>query len=242
MFKDLRMVREQPLNQQTHSVSNRLPPLESGDHLTRPEFERRYRAMPHLKKAELIEGVVYMPAALRFMSHGRPHALLMAWLTDYWLATPGTELGDNPTVRLDLDNEPQPDAVLLIGEAFGGQSRLSEDDYIEGAPELVVEVAASSADNDLHDKKNAYRRNGVQEYIVWQVLDGKLDWFILREGDYVSREPDETGVIQSEIFPGLWLAVASLLEGDMARVLAVAQEGLNSPEHAAFVERLRSQG
>jgi hypothetical protein len=82
----------------------------------------------------------------------------------------------------------------------------------------------------------------VQEYIVWQVLDGKLDWFILREGDYVSREPDETGVIQSEIFPGLWLAVASLLEGDMARVLAVAQEGLNSSEHAAFVERLRSQG
>lgn len=58
-----------------------LPPLENGDRLSRYEFERRYRAMPHLKKAELIEGVVYIAAAaLRFKSHGQPHAHLMGWL------------------------------------------------------------------------------------------------------------------------------------------------------------------
>ena len=34
-----------------------IPPLESGDHLTRHEFERRYQARPDIKKAELIEGV-----------------------------------------------------------------------------------------------------------------------------------------------------------------------------------------
>ncbi len=233
------MVKERSLNPQAHSGSKRLPPLENGDHLTRQEFERRYNAMPHLKQAELIEGVVYVPAALRFRSHGRPHALLMAWLTDYWLATPGTELGDNPTVRLDLDNEPQPDVVLLIDEAVGGQSHLSDDDYIEGAPELVVEVAASSAANDLHDKKNAYRRNGVREYIVWQVLDHKLDWFALQEGEYVLQEPDETGMIRSQIFPGLWLAVSDLLAGEMTNVLKGVQAGLHSPEHSEFVQRLK---
>lgn len=223
------------------STDTRIPPLESGDRLSRHEFERRYQAMPHLKKAELIEGVVYVPAALRFRSHGRPHALIMAWLSDYWLATPGVELGDNPTVRLDLDNEPQPDAVLLIDERVGGQSRLSEDDYIEGAPELVAEIAASSAANDMHDKKKVYRRNGIQEYIVWQIFENKLDWFCLQQGEYVSLEADTTGVVRSRVFPGLWLAVPELLTGDMTQVLAVLQAGINSPEHAEFVQRLSEQ-
>jgi len=150
-------------------------------------------------------------------------------------------MGNNPTVRLDLDNEPQPNAVRLIDEVFGGQSSLSKDSYIEGAPELLVEVAASSAANDLYDKKTVFRRNGVKEYLVWQVLEGKLDWFVLREGEYVSLEPDEAGVIRSEVFPGLWLAVPSLLTGEMARVLEVVQEGLNSAEHAAFLEQLRNR-
>ncbi|MDF5732822.1 MAG: Uma2 family endonuclease [Rhizonema sp. PD38] len=215
-----------------------IPPLESGDRLTRNEFERRYTAMPHIKKAELIEGIVYVASPLRFRSHGEPHGNLMGWLWTYKIATPGIELGDNPTVRLDLDNEPQPDAVLLIDERLGGKASISEDDYIEGAPELVVEVAASSASNDLHDKKRAYRRNGVQEYIVWQVLGNKLDWFSLQNGEYVSLQADADGVIKSQVFPGLWLAVNALLAGEMRKVLTVLQQGLNSPEHAKFIHRL----
>lgn len=149
-------------------------------------------------------------------------------------------LGDNPTVRLDLDNEPQPDAVLIIDQNSGGQSQLSDDDYIEGAPELVAEVAASSAASDLDDKK-AYQRNGVQEYIVWQILKNKLEWFKLSEGEYIQVEPDATGVMRSQVLPGLWLAVPALLEGNMVKVLAVLQEGLNSPEHAEFMKRLSNQ-
>jgi len=154
------------------------------------------------------------------------------------ISTPGVELGDNPTVRLDLDNEPQPDAVLLINENCGGQARLSEDDYVEGAPELVVEIAASSVAIDLHDKKRAYRRNGVQEYIVWQVCEQRLDWFYLQQGEYVSLPVDEEGVIQSRVFPGFWLAAGDLLAGNMTRVLSVLQEGLATPEHTMFVEQL----
>lgn len=216
----------------------RIPPLESGDRLSRDEFERRYTAMPHIKKAELIEGIVYMASPLRFHSHGKPHGNLIIWLGIYKVSTPGVELGDNVTVRLDLDNEPQPDVVLLIDERLGGQARISDDDYVEGAPELVVEVAASSAANDLHDKKKVYRRNGVQEYIVWQILENKIDWFSLQNSEYVSLEPDADGIIKSRVFPGLWLDVTALLAGEMTKVLAVVQQGLNSAEHADLVQRL----
>ncbi len=216
----------------------RIPPLESGDRLSRDEFERRYTAMPHIKKAELIEGIVYMASPLRFNSHGKPHANLIGWLWTYKIATPGVELGDNVTVRLDLDNEPQPDVVLLIDQRLGGQARISDDDYVEGAPELVVEVAASSAANDLHDKKRVYRRNGVQEYIVWQILENKFNWFNLQNSEYVLLEPDANNIIKSRVFPGLWLDLPALRTAEMTKVLAVVQQGLNSQEHADFVLRL----
>lgn len=225
------MVKTTP-EQQPMSV----PPLENGDRLNRYQFERRYNFMPHLRKAELIEGVVYMPAALRFKSHGQPHGDLSGWLWTYKISTPGVQLAIEPTVRLDLDNEPQPDAVLMI-EA-GGQARLSEDDYIEGAPELVAEIAASSAAIDLGDKKRAYRRNGIKEYIVWQVFEQKLDWFCLQEGEYILLPIDEDGVIKSLVFPGLWLAVDDLLSGNMGRVLTVLQLGLAVSEHDVFVQEL----
>ncbi|WP_373540212.1 Uma2 family endonuclease [Chamaesiphon sp.] len=226
----------------TPSQQRRIPPLENGDRLTRYEFERRYDAMPSLKQAELIEGVVYMAAALRFRSHGQPHAKLMTWLGNYTVATPGVALGDAPTVRLDSDNEPQPDAVLLIEAQSGGRSRVSEDDYIEGTPELVVEIAASSAAIDLGDKKRAYRRNGIPEYIVWQVCDRQVDWFCLEAGDYVSLPVDADGTIRSRVFPGLWLAVEDLLAGNMVQVLAVLQSGLAAAEHDVFVQQLSQVG
>jgi Uma2 family endonuclease len=215
-----------------------LPPLENGDRLTLAEFERRYQAMPHHRKAELIEGRVFMASPVRARKHGKPHAAIMGWLSDYWVATPGTELIDNPTVRLDADNEPQPDACLRIEESIGGQSRVTEDDYIAGAPELIVEIAASSASYDLHDKKQVYRRNGVQEYLVWRVLDQAFDWFVLQDGTYVSLLIDADGVLRSRVFPGLWLAVNYLLAGDLTQVVAALKLGLESPEYQAFQQSL----
>src|SRR5215210_2167848 len=146
-----------------------VPVLESGDRLTRAEFHRRYLARPDIKKAELVEGVVYVASPVRFGVHGEPHGWIVGWLVAYQARTPGVRLGDNATVRLDADNEYQPDAFLWRDDSGGPY--LSDDDYVEGAPQLVVEVAASSASYDLHDKLRAYRRNGVLEYVVWRVLD-----------------------------------------------------------------------
>ena len=212
--------------------------LENGDRLTRADFERRYESRPDLKKAELIEGVVYMPSPTRSGSHARPHASLVGWLFAYVASTPGVQLNDNPTIRLDLDNEPQPDVALLIDPAAGGQARVSDDDYIEGAPELVAEIAASSASYDLHDKLHAYRRNGVREYLVWRTLDRGFDWFALVDGVYRLRQPDASGVVNSAVFPGLRLAVDALLRGDLPAVVQAQQAALGEPVHAAFVERL----
>lgn len=233
---EVRMV-ERRVNQ----TGERMPPLENGDRLTRAEFERRYNAMPKVKKAELVEGEVHMPSPVK-VTHSKPHAQMMTWLGLYCASTPGVGLYDNATVRLDLDNEVQPDAFLRLEPAAGGRSRISEDDYVEGPPELIVEVAGSSAAIDLHAKLNVYRRNGVPEYLVWQVYDGRMDWFELRDEHYAPMSPDDRGVLHSRIFPGLWLAVRELLEGDLAGVLAELQKGIRTPEHEAFVGQLVERG
>lgn len=181
-----------------------------------------------------------MPSPVRQKRHSGPHTDVIAWLHNYMAATPGTDTGDNATVRLDLDNEPQPDAVLYIEPEYQGQVRISEDDYIEGAPDLVAEVTSSSASYDLGDKLKAYRRNGVREYVVWRVLDREVDWFILREGTYQRHAPAADGLFKSEAFPGLWLDATALLARRHADVTKALQAGLATPEHASFVGHLEA--
>jgi Uma2 family endonuclease len=205
--------------------------------LTREEFERRFDAVPHLKKAELIEGVVYVPSPVRHPQHGRPQIVLAGWLVQYELHTPGVECSDNATVRLDDANAPQPDVLLFVHPVCGGQSRVDEDGYIKGAPELAAQVSASTTALNLGPRLEAYRRNGVREYLVCRILDQEADWFVLR-GDQYERLPLTEGVFRSESFPGLWLDPAALARGDLHAVLEVLQQGLASPEHTTFVTDL----
>lgn len=216
-----------------------VPPLQNGDRLTRDEFERRYRAAPGVNKAELIEGIVYIPPPVGIRRHAQPHSDLVGWLGVYRAFTPNLLQGYSSTVRLDLDNEPQPDVLLMIDPAACGQAKISEDDYVEGAPELACEVAGSSAAIDLHHKLEAYRRNGVREYVVRLTDEPDLRWFVLADGRFDRLAADSDGVLRSRVFPGLWLDPAALLRGDLARVMAVARQGTESPEHAAFVRKLK---
>lgn len=218
--------------------SPRVPVLCAGDRLTRDEFERRYAAMPDVKKAELIEGVVYMGSPVRYEQHGRPEHLLAAWLVFYESGTPGLEAAHNCTLRLDLDNKPQPHLLLRLPAAAGGTSHVTGDGCLEGAPELVIEVAASSTNCDLHQKLGAYRRNGVREYLVHRVEDEAVDWFVLLRGTYEKLVPDAQGCLHSLVFPGLCLDVTALLRGDLVALRSRIDRAVATPEHAAFVQRL----
>jgi Uma2 family endonuclease len=215
-----------------------MPVLCAGDTLTRDEFERRYSAMPELKKAELLEGVVFMPSPVRFTQHGHPHAVLAEWLAEYRHATPGVAFGIDSSLRLDLDNEPQPDLVLRIA-GQRGSSRIDADGYLQGPPELVVEVAASSVSIDLHKKLHVYRRSGVREYLVMRTDDAEVDWFVLRRGAFEVLSPAADGLVRSESFPGLWLDVAALLRQDPTALRAGVVAGTATAAHAEFVAMLR---
>ncbi len=219
-----------------------VPPLESGDRLSRAEFERRYQAHPEIKKAELVEGVVYVALPVRYRQHGQPHAYMLTWLGIYVAATPGCDVSDNTTLLLTNDSEVQPDAVLCLEATHGGASRVMDDDYLYGPPELVVEIAASSAAYDLHDKRQMYAQHGVPEYLVIQMYERRVDWFALQAGVYVPLGVDAQGIVRSGVFPGLWLQPAALWSGDLTALLAVGQQGIASDEHAAFVAGLQGTG
>ena len=194
--------------------------------------------MPQVKKAELVEGIVYMGSPVRYQLHGRPEALVQLWLSHYEAHTPGVEFVANTTAKLDNENVPQPDSMLRIRAECGGQSRVDENDYLVGAPELVVEIAASSVSIDLHEKLRAYHRNGVKEYVTWRTLDNELDWRVLRASEFQPLKPDAEGVFRSPTFPGLWLPIKAILKRDAGAVLACLNAGLRTREHKAFAAKL----
>ena len=214
------------------------PPLENGDRLGLAEFLRRYEGNAELKKAELIEGIVCMPSPVS-AEHARPDNLLQTWLGLYSAATPGVECYANATTLLGPRNVAQPDACLCLTPQAGGRVRLSDRQYLVGAPELVVEIATSSVSIDLGDKKEAYATSGVGEYVVWRTQESALDWFVLEDADYLAVAPDGRGVIHSRRFPGLTLHVPSLLALHRAKVLSHLQRGLSSTAHRVFVRSLR---
>jgi Uma2 family endonuclease len=209
--------------------------LRDGARMTADEFHRLYEQTPEGFKAELVGGVVYVASPLK-LGHGRGHNLLGVLLGTYACHTPGTECSDNTTVRLGAEGEPQPDLFLRILPEYGGQSTTTDDEYVGGAPELVVEVAASSRDIDLREKYDDYVRYGVLEYLVLNLRDRRLHWFDLRAGQELAADAD--GVIRIRTFPGLWVHGPAVLAQDGRQALSTLNAGLATPEHAAFVQRL----
>ncbi|HUG66624.1 MAG TPA: Uma2 family endonuclease [Pirellulaceae bacterium] len=234
MANDLQQQTGQDVDVRVHAP---IAPLETGDHLDQKTFHERYEAMPDSVKAELIGGVVYMPAALR-RRHGRSSSLLIHWLYAYEDATPGVEVYDNATTIMGEESEPQPDACLIIRPDCGGQMRFTDDDYLEGAPEFAAEVASSTEAYDLHSKKRDYELAGVKEYLVVALRQRKVFWFVNRNGQFVEQEVDASGHYRSSVFPGLWLDPNAIIELNSQKLLATLREGLATPEHTAFVKQL----
>jgi Uma2 family endonuclease len=214
-----------------------LPPLHNGDRLTQAEFHRRYEAYPDDVKFELVGGIVYMASPLR-RDHGQQHTELNGLLWLYKNDTPGVEVLDNATTILGEESEPQPDISVRILPQFGGQSHTTSRNYVRGAPEFLVEIAHSMRSMDLHQKRHDYQRAGVCEYLVVCIEEQELHWFSFKRRRAIIA--DEYGIYRSGVFPGLWLDGRALLALDAARALEVLQQGLASPEHAAFVKRLQA--
>jgi Uma2 family endonuclease len=207
--------------------------------MTQQEFHAAYQRMPDDVKAELIGGIVYVASPLR-IPHGTHHPILSSVLVAYQAHTPGVEVADNTTVILGDESEPQPDLYLRTLPEFGGQSRTTDDDYVRGAPELVAEIAHSSRALDLHAKHRDYTRHGVLEYLVLTLDDRRLRWFDLPNDRELPPDPD--GVCRLRTFPGLWVHADALLARDYGRLMTTLQQGLATPEHAAFVEKLAAAG
>jgi Uma2 family endonuclease len=201
------------------SADAAVPVLENGDRMNREEFHRRYSLRPDLHGVELIQGVVYMPSPTKARDHGRPQQLILTWLGVYESRHPDVQSNAPSTIMMDEENEPEPDAMLVRSE----RGLIGDDGYLHGAPDLVVEVANSTVSRDLHQKKDAYERSGVREYVVWRVQDEAIDWFELDSGRYVARQPDADGVIESRWFPGLRMDINRALAGDLAGVLAAVR-------------------
>ena len=220
--------------------STEIPPLENGDQLSATEFLRRFEAMPDLKKAELIQGEVYvMSSPVRIDQHSDPDSFIQGWLFTFAAHTPGVKSTTNGTTRLSPDDVPQPDASLRLTPECGGNACIGADGYLRGAPELVVEIAASSASIDVRKKRETYRLAGVCEYIVWRTRDAAVDWWVLEEDEYRPLLPDSDGIFRSHVFPGLWLDATALIAENAAGILAVCQQGIASEEHVAFVAKLQ---
>jgi Uma2 family endonuclease len=194
--------------------------LENGDRLARADLEFLCD-LQQVENAELIHGVVRMnAAALRFRQHGEPHSFILGWLIAYKAASPDVRVADNVSIRFDERNEPQPDAVMFLPVEQGGGCRIADDGYLEGVPELIVEVAASSVSFDAHEKKDLYESYGVREYILWRTEDHEIDWFLLRNSRYEKQPTDPRGLLRSEVFPSLVLDTIAMINGDIKAVLA----------------------
>jgi Uma2 family endonuclease len=213
-----------------------IPDLRMGDWLTREEFLRRWEAMPGVKRAELIRGVVYMPSPTR-PEHGWSEANIIAFLTVYKAHTPGSESASN-TTWLMLENEaPQPDCSLWVLPESGGKARLRQR-LLAGAPEFLAEVCLSSAAFDLHQKLEVYQEAGVQEYLALLIHEQEVRWHKLTRRRFRALDRPADGIFRSSVFPGLWFDANAFLQRDMTRVLSVLDQGVHSPEHAAFVKQL----
>ena len=208
--------------------------LIEGQRLGQPEFHAIYEAMPPGTRAELINGVVFMPSPAG-PPHGRAHVPTLVWLSYYQENTPGVEALDNTSAALGLKSEPQPDGLLRILSEYGGRTD-ADQRFVRGVPELLVEVAHSSRYNDLGPKFDDYERVGVQEYVVHAFDPTEVSMVQSRRTDiFIELPPGPDGIYRSEVFPGLWLDPHALIKGDTRRLRAVLDLGFATPEHTEFV-------
>ncbi len=210
--------------------------LENGDHMTQAEFHEFYKSYPKHVKFELIGGIVYRAAPVPWY-HNTYRSAVNFVLGLYLAGTPGIELGANATIILGEQSEPQPNLALRLLPEYGGRSKLNDEQYLEGAPELLAEIAYSDRVLELHEKKQDYQQAGALEYVVLDIENQELYWFDFRSNAVIAPRQ---GVYRSRAFPGLWIDAPALLALDSTRLVTVVRQGLAHRSHTVFVKRLEA--
>jgi hypothetical protein len=210
--------------------------LLEGQRLDQSAFHDLYESMPPGTRAELIDGVVYMPSPIG-MQHGGALVPVIVWLAYFAEHTPGVQVMDNVTTIVGRRSELQPDAMLRILPECGGRTS-NKRGFVRGAPELVFEVARASRYVDLGPKLVVYQQAGVLDYIVHAMNPDEILWFSREQKTLVPQTIGSDGLYRSTTFPGLWLDPQALVAMNYQRLRAVLDLGCATPEHAAFVAKL----
>ena len=201
------------------------PLLPPGARLSRSEFHSRYERTAPGFHAELIGGVIYpRDPGHGTIRHGRTAFLVSGWAVQYERRTPGTQGCVRPTVLLGPEAEPEPDFIMRKRTP---ELDAAEGEWVTGGPELVAEIADHTLARDLGPKLRDYQANGVIEYLVVDVRDRAVRWFVRDEDDlYVDLAPDADGLLKGRVFPGLWLDPAALFAENLADLEAAVVKGV----------------
>jgi Uma2 family endonuclease len=157
-------------------------------------------------KSDLIEGVFVMASPASFV-HSELQAFLLTTMRNFVNQhNRGVVLGENSAYRLNEDNVYQPDVSFLAHERMS----LAGEVYVEGAPDLAVEVLSpSSRRYDLVEKRVNYARFGVREYWVVDPIERTATVYELLQQEWVPVRAED-GVLRSRVLDGFWLQLAWL--------------------------------
>jgi len=189
-------------------------------------FERYYEIVDEKIRADLLDGKIIRdsPAIPR-------DAFVATWLTNL-IGTYnqkfdlGIVLTATVTVRLTAYNAPEPDIVFVRKS----RQAIVNDRYVDGPPDLCVEVISkSSRKYDRGRKFVLYAEHGVKEYWIIDPFKSAVEFYENRGREFVTIPPDEQGRVHSKVLPGLWLKPEWLIADPLPSFLEVLQEILGKP-------------
>ena len=129
------------------------------------------------ERQEMINGKIYMQAACPATNHNRIIRNLSAKFYTYLRGKKCESFGENMKVVLNNKNYFIPDLMIVC------DPDKIKDKFIDGAPDLVVEVLSPSTNrNDRISKKYAYEKAGVREYWIISPNDKSVEVYLL-QGD-----------------------------------------------------------
>jgi Uma2 family endonuclease len=164
-------------------------------------FEKFYEIVEENVKADLLDGKIIRdsPAIPR---HSHVVTRLGRLIGDFAEKFDiGEVFGATASVRLSKYQGPEPDVFFIRKSRL----RIMGEKYIDGPPDLCVEVISKSSRKiDRGRKFVLYAEHGVKEYWIVDPLRNTVEFYENHDGAWVEIKPDERGRLHSKVLPGFW--------------------------------------